>query len=86
VRARARDLGRRAAGYAAAAILTFTAAAALLQLAVQIAGFPAPVAAAAFTVSAVVSSRSLRRYRRARAGHRHGPATRLGPGGRSARI
>jgi hypothetical protein len=47
MRARACDLGRRAAGYAAAAVLTFAAAvltfaaaAALLQLAVQVAGFP----------------------------------------------
>lgn len=86
VRARACGMGRRAAGYAAAAVMTCAVGAALLQVAEQIAGFPAPVAVPAFTVIAVALSRSLRRHRRARDRHRHGPGTGTVPGGRTARI
>ncbi len=66
---------RRAVDYAAAAVMLYAAGAVLLQLAVQIASFPAPVAVAAFTLIAVALFQSLRRHRRARARRRHGPAT-----------
>ncbi len=70
VGAKARDVVRRAVDYAAAAVMICAAGAALLQLAVQIASFPAPVAVTAFTLIAVVLFQSLRRHRRAPARHR----------------
>jgi len=72
VRAKACDMVRRAVDYAAAAVMICPAGAALLQLAMQIASFPAPVAVTAFTLIAVAMFQSLRRHRRAQARHRHG--------------
>lgn len=71
--ARACDMVRQAVDYAAAAVMICAVGTALLQLAVQIASFPAPVAVTAFTLIAVTLFQSLRRHRRARARHRHGP-------------
>jgi hypothetical protein len=56
----ARGMVRRAAGYAAAAVMVCAVGAASLQLAAQIASFPAPVAVTAFTLIAVGLFRSLR--------------------------
>ena len=67
VRAKGRDMVRRAVDYAAAAVMICAVGTALLQLAVQIASFPAPVAVTAFTLTAVTLFQSLRRHRRARA-------------------
>lgn len=75
VRAKACDMVRRAVDYAAAAVMICAVGTALLQLAVQIASFPAPVAVTGFTLIAVTLFQSLRRHRRARARHRHGPGT-----------
>ena len=72
VRAKAGDTVRRAMDYAAAAVMICAVGAALLQLAVQLASFPAPVAVTAFTLIAVALSRSLCRHRCARARHWHG--------------
>jgi hypothetical protein len=74
VRARACGMVRRAVDYAAAAVMICTAGAALLQLAVQIASFPAPVAVTGSTLIAVALFQSLRRHRRAPAGRGHRPA------------
>ncbi len=76
VRAKVCDVVRRAANYAAAAVMICAAGAALLQLAVQIASFSPPVAVTAFTLIAVALFQPLRRHRRAQARHRHGPGTR----------
>lgn len=81
VRARARVLVRRAADYAAAAVMVCAVGAASLQLAAQMASFPAPIAVTAFTLIAVALFHSLRRHRRAQARHRHGAGTRVAPGG-----
>ena len=75
VRAKAGRMVRRAVDYAAAAVMICAVGTALLQLAVQIASFPAPVAVTAFTLIAVTLFQSLRRHRRARARYRHGPGT-----------
>jgi hypothetical protein len=75
VLAKACDMVRRAVDYAASAVMICAVGTALLQLAVQIASFPAPVAVTAFTLIAVTVFQSLRRHRRARARHRHGPGT-----------
>jgi hypothetical protein len=72
VLAKACDMVRRAVDYAASAVMICAVGTALLQLAVQIASFPAPVAVTAFTLIAVTLFQSLRRHRRARARHRHG--------------
>ena len=73
VRAKAGRMVRRAVDYAAAAAMICAVGAALLQLAAQIASFPAPVAVAAFTLMAGALLRSLRWHRRSRARLRHGP-------------
>jgi hypothetical protein len=73
VRAKGCDMVRRAVDYAAAAVMICAVGTALLQLVVQIASFPSPVAVTAFTLIAVTLFQSLRRHRRARARHRHGP-------------
>ena len=75
VRAKGCDMVRRAVDYAAAAVMICAVGTALLQLAVQIASFPAPVAVTAFTLIAVTLFQSLRRHRRARARYRHCPGT-----------
>jgi membrane protein implicated in regulation of membrane protease activity len=74
-RAKACDMVRQAVDYAAAAVMICAVGAALLQLAVQIASFPVPVAVTGFTLIAVTLFQSLRRHRRARARHRHGSGT-----------
>ena len=61
VRAKAGDMVRRAMDYVAAAVMICAIGAALLELAVQMASFSAPVAVTAFTLIAVTLSRSLRR-------------------------
>jgi hypothetical protein len=73
MRATACEMVRRAVDYAAAAVMIGAVGMAVLQLAVQLAGFPAPVAVTAFTLMAVTVFQALRRHRRARARHRHGP-------------
>jgi hypothetical protein len=75
MRAKGCDMVRRAVDYAAAAVMICAVGTALLQLEVQIASFPAPVAVTAFTLTAVTLFHSLRRHQRARARHRHGPGT-----------
>jgi hypothetical protein len=75
VRAKACDIVRRAVDYAAAAVMICAVGTALLELAAQIASFPAPIAVTAFTVIAVTLFQSLRRHRRAWARNRHGPRT-----------
>lgn len=82
VRAKVRGMVQRAVGYAAAAVMICAVGAALFQLGVQIASFPAPVAVTAFTLIAVTLFQSLRRHRRARARHRHGPGPRTVPSGK----
>lgn len=74
LRAKARDMVRRAAAYAAAAVLACAVGAALLQLAAQILSFSAPIAATGLTVMAAVLLNSLRQYLRAQAKHRYNPA------------
>jgi hypothetical protein len=76
VRAQARDLGRRAMAYAAAAVMAGAVGMALLQLVAQILSFPAPIAVTAITLMAAALLRSLRRHLRTRAGRRPGLGTR----------
>ena len=71
--ATARDMVQRATAYAAAAIMICAVGAALLQLAVQLLSFPAPIAVPGITLMAAVLLNSLRRRLRTRAGHRPGP-------------
>ena len=78
VRATARGMVQRAAACAAAAIMICAAGAALLQLAVQLLSFPAPIAVPAMTLMAAAALHSLHRHLRTRAGHR--PGHRPGPG------
>jgi hypothetical protein len=73
VRAQARDLGRRAMAYAAAAVLAGAVGVALLQLVAEILSFPAPIAVPAITLMAAALLTSLRRHLRAPAGRRPGP-------------
>jgi hypothetical protein len=77
--AKARGMVQRAVGYAAATVMICAVGAALLQLGMEIASFPAPVVVTAFTLFAVALCRSLRRHRaltarygRARRAVRHG--------------
>ena len=79
VRAKMRGMVQRAVGYAAAAVMICAVGAALFQLGVQIASFPAPVAVTAFTLFAVALFRSLRRHRALNARYgRAGRAVRRG--------
>ena len=73
VRAKARDMGRRAMPRAAATILICAVAAALVQLAAELASFPAPIAATAMTLLAAVLLNSLCRRLRTSARRRSGP-------------
>jgi hypothetical protein len=73
VRAKARDMGRRAMACAAAAILICAVAAALAQLAAELLSFPAPIAVSAMTLMAAALLTSLCRQLRASARHRSGP-------------
>jgi hypothetical protein len=76
VRAQVRGMVQRVVGYAAAAVMICAVGAALFQLGVQIASFPAPVAVTAFTLLAMALFRSLRRHRALNA--RYGRAVRRG--------
>jgi CHASE2 domain-containing sensor protein len=76
--ARARDMARRALACAAAAVLIGAVGAALLQLAVEIVSFPAPIAVAGITMITAALLNVLCRGLRARARHRDGPASRPG--------
>jgi len=73
VRAMAREMVQRAMAYVAAAIMICAVGAALLQLAVQLLSFPAPIAVPGITLMAAALLNSLRRHLRTRAGRRPGP-------------
>jgi hypothetical protein len=66
-RATARDMGQRAMAFVAAAIMICAVGAALLQLAVQLLSFPAPIAVPGMTLMAAALLNSLRRHLRTRA-------------------
>lgn len=72
LRATACGIAQRAMAYAAATVMICAVGAALLQLAVEMLSFPAPVAVTAITVTAAALLNSLRRHLRTRAGHRDG--------------
>ena len=76
--ARARDMARRAMACAAAAVMICAVGAALLQLALEIVSFPAPIAAAGMTVITAALLNQLCRCLCAQARHRNGPASRPG--------
>lgn len=86
LRARACGMVQRAMTYMAAAVMVCAAGAALLQLAVQILSFPAPIAVPGITVMAAASLNSLRRRLRTRAGNRYSPGIRAASAAKSARI
>jgi hypothetical protein len=74
VRAKAREMVRRALGCAAATVLACAVGAALFQLVAElVVSFPAPIAVTAITVIAAALLNSLRRHIRTRPGHWHGP-------------
>lgn len=73
VRATARDMVQRVMVYGAAAVMICAVGAALLQLAVQLLSFPAPIAVPGITLMAAALLTWLRRQLRTRAGHRSGP-------------
>jgi hypothetical protein len=60
--ATARDMARRALGYAAATVLICGVGAAVAQLVAEILSFPAPIASTAITLIAVALLHSLRRH------------------------
>jgi hypothetical protein len=68
LRAKACGMVQRAMAYAAVAVMVCAAGAALLQLAVQMLSFPAPIAVTGITAIAAILLNSLRRYLRSRAG------------------
>ncbi len=72
-RATARDMVQRAMACAAAVIVIGAVGAALLQLAVQLLSFPAPIAVPGITLMAAALLNWLRRQLRTQAGHRSGP-------------
>jgi hypothetical protein len=72
VRATARGTVQRTMAWVGAAIMLGAVGAALLQVAVQLASFPAPIAVPAITLLAAALLNSLRRHLRTRAGHRSG--------------
>ena len=69
---RACDLAQRAMACVAATIMVCAVGVALLQLVVQILGFPAPIAVTAITFMAAALLNALRRHLRARARRRSG--------------
>ena len=71
VRATGRDTVQRAMADVAAAIMICAVGAALLQLAVQLLSFPAPIAVPGITLMAVALLTWLRWHLRTRAGHPH---------------
>lgn len=86
LRAKACGTFQRATAYMAAAVMVCAAGAALLQLAVQMLSFPAPIAVTGISVMAVALLNSLRRYLCSRAGHRYGPGIRTASTVKPARI
>jgi len=60
--AKAREMVRRALGYAAATVLICAVGAALAELVAEILSFPAPIAITAITLIAVALLHSLRRH------------------------
>jgi hypothetical protein len=64
LRTRACGVIRRAVTFAAATVMVCAVGAALLQLVVQLLGFPAPIAVTGITVLAVALLSSLRRHLR----------------------
>lgn len=86
LRAKACGMVQRATTYTAAAVMVCAAGAALLQLAVQILSFPAPIAVTGITVMAAALLNSLRRHLRTRAGDRYSPGTRTASSAKPARI
>ena len=72
VRAKAREMVRRALDCAAATVLA-CAVGALFQLVAELVSFPAPIAVTAITAMAAALLNSLRRHIRTQPGHRHGP-------------
>jgi hypothetical protein len=77
---------QRGLDYAAATVIICAVGAVLLVLTAEILSFSSPVADTAAAVGAAVLLNSLRRRIPARAGHRCGQKTRMGFGGRPARI
>jgi hypothetical protein len=73
VRAKAREMVRRAMDCAAAAVLVCAVGAALLQLVAELLSFPAPIAVTAITVIAAALLNSLRRRIRTQVGHWYSP-------------
>jgi hypothetical protein len=73
VRAKAREMARRALDCAAATVLACAVGAALFQLVAELVSFPAPIAVTAITVIAAALLNSLRRHIRTHPGHRHRP-------------
>ena len=73
VRATARDMVQRAMAYVATAVMICAVGAALLQLAVQLVSFPAPIAVPGITLMAAALLNSLCRHLRTSARHRSGP-------------
>jgi hypothetical protein len=69
VRAKARDMVRRAMDRAAAAVLLCAVGAALLRLVAELLSFPAPIAMTAITAIAVALLNSLRRHILTKSGH-----------------
>jgi hypothetical protein len=78
-RAAARGMARRAMDCAAATVLACAVGAALLQLAAELASFPAPVAVTTITVMAAALLNSLRRHIRTRPGTGTARGTRIAP-------
>jgi hypothetical protein len=70
----ARDVVRRAVGYAAATVLIGAVGAAMVQLVAEILSFPAPIAVIALTLLAVALLHRLRRDLCHQPGYQPGPA------------
>lgn len=81
LRARAWDTAQRATGYAAAAVMVCAVGAALLQLAVQILSFSAPIAVTGITVMTAALLNLLRRRGR-RPGNLRTYGVSFGPNGK----
>jgi len=73
MRAKAREMVRRAMDFTAATVLGCAVGAALLQLVAEFLSFPAPIAVTAITVVAAALLNSLRRHIRIQSGHWYGP-------------
>jgi hypothetical protein len=73
LRAKAREMIRRAMDCAAAIVMACAVGAALLQLVTELLSFPAPIAVTAITVVAAALLNLLRRHIRTQSGHWYGP-------------